>query len=468
MRACIIVAVAAGLCGCASAGTAPPRVTPDQLSALEARARRDTTDVDAQLRLAVAYRSQGRAQDALPVAQRALALRPGNARAALLVGLTQEDLGNLAQARDIYQGLSRTGPADLRSQLQARLVLLQRRETQVYVRSALAREAELARTPPRPHTVAVFPFRAPSDSVLSPLGRALSAMLITDLAQTDRLTVLDRTMVQVLLDEIRLGESGYVDEATAARGGRILGAERLVQGSLASAEERLQLDLAVLSLARPQPAAAPRVDTARKAPARPDRAAPRRPTPRRPETPAPKPAAPPEEQKAAPLTATRTTSMSEADQLDRLFEMEKRLALRLYAALGVELSPAERAAVTKRRTENLQALLAYGRGLQATDAGDYAAALRFFSESARLDPGVAPARQEVVASRALVTATRTTTDALAATATSVGMAAGTAALAAQEALTTLLRDPIAEILGNEGEMGKSTIELIIRRPGGAQ
>ena len=172
----------------------------------------------------------------------------------------------------------------------------------------------------------------------------------------------------------------------------------------------------------------------------------------------------PQEQKAAPLTATRTAALTEADELDRLFELEKRLALRIYSALGVELTPAERAAVTKRRTENLQALLAYGRGLQASDAGNYAAALRYFSEATRVDPGFAAARQQAVASRSMLAATRTTTDQLARTATVVTNATA----AAQATLTGLLRDPLAEILGNEGATGKSTIELVIRRPGGAE
>jgi phage/plasmid-associated DNA primase len=64
----------------------------------------------------------------------------------------------------------------------------------------------------------------------------------------------------------------------------------------------------------------------------------------------------------------------------------------------------------------------------------------------------------------MLAATRTTTDQLARTATVVTNATG----AAQATLTGLLRDPLAEILGNEGATGKSTIELVIRRPGGAE
>ena len=240
----VVVLACSGLCGCASAGgPAPGRPAPADLVGLEARARLDTLHIEPQLRLVTAYRDQGRLRDALPAAEGALARWPDNAQAALLVGVTREDLGDYRLARESYErALRTTRSARLRSELQQRLVLLQRRETQAAVKAALAREAELASAPPRPRTVAVFPLAvAAPDSIMVPLGRALTAMLITDLARTDRLTVLDRTLVQMLAEEIRLAEQGLVDERTAARGGRLLGAERIVQGSLAAQEERLRL-----------------------------------------------------------------------------------------------------------------------------------------------------------------------------------------------------------------------------------
>ncbi len=455
------------LSGCASAGPPAPRPpTPDQLARLEAQALRDTAGIDAQLRLASAYRAQGRLQEALAVAEKAAARRPDHARAALLAGLTREDLGDYAGARELYgRALRTTTSPRLRSELKSRLVLLQRRESQALVKDALARETELARTPPRPRSVAVFPLAVPGapDSVLEPLGRALTGMLIADLARTDRLTVLDRTVVQLLADEIRLAEVGYVDERTAARGGRLLGAERIVQGSLASAEDRLRLDAAVVLLA-PAPAPPPRADSA----AAPRRAEPRRQPPARKAPPAQPqkaaPAAPPRQAPAAAATL-RTARLSEADRLEALFDMQKRLTLRIYAAAGVELTPAERAAVMARPTDNVQAVLAYGRGLLATDAGDFDAAVRLFSEAARLDPAFAPARQEAAAARSLVGASQLTTQQLAAVAERAA-ATVQAAAAAVMPFVSLGRDALAELLGTEGTTARTGIELVIRRPGG--
>jgi len=410
--------------GCARVGSVSTRpASHAEIAALEARAIRDSTNVELQLRLASAYLSQERPGDALPPAERALESGgPTIPRAALLLGLAHEDLGDYRQAREYYnRALRLPGASRLRSQLRKRLVLLQQRETQAYVREALAREAELANTPPRPRTVAVFPLGVPApDSITGPLGYALTAMLITDLSQTDRLTVLERAVVQALLAEIQLGASGRVDERTAARGGRLLGAERIVQGSVVSADDELTLDAAVVRLGGTR--------------------------------------------EAAP---TGGGTVSERGRLARLFEMEKSLALKLYAALGIELTPAERAEVTKVRTENLQALIAYGRGLQASDAGDPAAALRFFSEANHLDPGFALAREQVATTQAVVAATSVTTQQLAAGASQL---AGMATTAWSKVLpfTTMMRDAVAELLGTEGLSIETAIDYFKSSPGGSQ
>jgi len=223
----------------------------------------------------------------------------------------------------------------------------------------------------------------------------------------------------MLLDEIQLAESGYVDERTAARGGRILGAERIVQGSLASDQDQLRIEAAVVRSGLAPEAA----------------------------------------------QAENRRLVTEADRLDRLFAMEKRLALGLYDALGIELTPAERAEVTRVPTENLQALLAYGRGLQALDAGDVPASARFFSEASRLDPGFAMAREGLAVTRAVSAAANVTTRQLAAAASDVA-ASAIAAWSMALPVATMMRDAIAELLGTEGLSVKTAIDYLSRDPGG--
>ena len=90
------------------------------------------------------------------------------------------------------------------------------------------------------------------------------------------------------------------------------------------------------------------------------------------------------------LTDVRTGAIAQAVDatapLSDVLAAEKALAFRLFDALGISLTPAERAAVEQRPTANLAALLAYGRGVQRQVEGDFRAARIEFQRAVRLDP----------------------------------------------------------------------------------
>jgi TolB-like protein len=272
--------------------------------------------------------------------------------------------------------------------------------------------------------VAVFPYQfVGADPDLRPLGRALAELLVTDLGVTPRLRVLERAQVQMLVDELRLAESGRVDAATAARGGRMLGAERVVHGSLDGSEAAIQLETSIVRVT--------------------DGAWPG---------------------ETAPAAAgARAVQLSEADRLQQLIAMQKRLALRIFASLGVQLTEAERERVTRKPTENIMALIAYGRGLEAEDRGDFAAAARYFAESARLDPAFGAARQSSQRATATAAAAGIGTGQLAAL--EPDFAPGPRDGAADEFFLPppMNRDAAAEILRTEGVGSPTVLELIIRR-----
>ncbi len=75
------------------------------------------------------------------------------------------------------------------------------------------------------------------------------------------------------------------------------------------------------------------------------------------------------------------------------------LALRMYDAFGVVLTPAERAAVEQGPAPTLAALLAYGSGLRDESRGDVASAALHYDDAARLDRAFAGARARVAAGR---------------------------------------------------------------------
>ena len=151
--------------------------------------------------------------------------------------------------------------------------------------------------------------------------------------------------MQALADEIALGASGAVDSGSVVRAGRLMRAGTVVNGLiLQEGTSRLTLD--------------------------------------------------------ARLVTVSTGSLGEgttvSNTLDALFAMEKQLAFALFDRLGVQLTPAERQLVERRPTTNLNAFLAYSRGLQASDDGRFEDAAKYFDNARSMDPsfGLAAVRAQ--------------------------------------------------------------------------
>lgn len=119
------------------------------------------------------------------------------------------------------------------------LTLLDREAARRFVqRVAAAENSGPARPTDRLH-VAVLPFssRAAGAAAAASAGgaafnRAVAAMIVVDLAKVPELTLLERDKVELLTQEMKLGDSALVDPATAARPGRLLGAGTVVAGSV--------------------------------------------------------------------------------------------------------------------------------------------------------------------------------------------------------------------------------------------
>jgi hypothetical protein len=248
-------------------------------------------------------------------------------------------------------------------------------------------------------------------------------LLTTDLAQTDRLRVLERSQVQVLTDEMALVRENFVDPATAARTGRMLRSAHIVQGRIDGSQSDLTVQAQVVATESPR-------DTA-----------------------------------SGPIR--------QGGGIARLFDMEKQIALGVYNRLGIQLTVAERQRVDRRATANVQALIAFGFGLESRDAGNYAEAVRQFTRATQFDPGFDQARalRDEAERRSRTPAATQEMARAAASSFDVTLTAWQRARLGIEALESAIpnpqvRDPIVEVLGTEG-LGRGTgIDLIIRRPVG--
>ena len=216
-------------------------------------------------------------------------------------------------------------------------------------RAAVAAEAgrDVASIPAR--TLAVTPFAiSMRDTALAPLAYGLADLLTTDLARSSQLQLVDRIALDATLRELRLVETGRVDPATAPRVGRVVGARRLIVGSLAQPDGRTLgiqarvADVATTELQRNVAATAP---------------------------------------------------------IDDILRAEKELAFRIFDALGVRLTPAERVAVEQRQTQNLAALLAFGRGVRYELEGRLDPAAESYIAALRQDPGFQRAAERLTAIR---------------------------------------------------------------------
>jgi TolB-like protein len=349
MRPWRVIPLAATLGVLAAACSSPPPpgpVTPEQLPALEAERAQHPNDPSLLTRIGIGYFDAKNYPLALDALKGALAVEPTNYSATVYLGLTQEASGDLKGARQSFTSAQRLASTeDQRKELAGRMSLLTVEELRQSAREAIAQESVLSQQPPTSNTVAVFPFSyLGSNPELKPLERGLTYLVITDLSKVKSLTLLERTQVQSLVDEMGLTQSGAVDPATGARSGRLLRAQDVVQGALqdAGANDRLKLDANVV----------------------------------------------------ATLSTSVVATGSSANQLPQLFDMEKAVVFQLLQKLGIALSAAEQRAISERPTADMQAFLAFSRGLMAEDQGDYQAAASAYQSATSRDPNFRVAREK--------------------------------------------------------------------------
>ncbi|MCC6620023.1 MAG: hypothetical protein IT385_02135 [Deltaproteobacteria bacterium] len=202
--------------------------------------------------------------------------------------------------------------------------------------AALASPAAAA--PPGPLRMAVLDFtNAAPDPAWDALGKGLQSMMTTDLADLastrDDIQIVERARLVDIQGELKLGASGAVDKATAAKIGKLAGATHLVAGSFTVVGSKMRLDARLIAV------------------------------------------------QGGDVTLPAS---AEGDK-DAFFELEKDLVKKLVDAVGVKLQPKERAKLNQVHTADLEAFRAYSEGIAQFDAKKYQAALDNLEKAARID-----------------------------------------------------------------------------------
>tara|TARA_R110002096_G_scaffold434832_1_gene658044 strand:- start:21875 stop:24457 length:2583 start_codon:yes stop_codon:yes gene_type:complete len=196
-----------------------------------------------------------------------------------------------------------------------------------------------ANATPKP-TIAVSYFENNTgDDQYSPLARGLADMLITDLSSIAGAQIVERAKLNLLLDEIELSKSPFIDPATAVKMGRGLGARYIITGSFVSMEPKMRIDARIIDV----------------------------------------------------TTGKIVHSAQVEGPVSEFFLLEKELALTLTEGIGIKLSAKENAKLGRVATDSFEAFSAWSKGLEAMDRGQIEVARRALDKALESDSGFGPA-----------------------------------------------------------------------------
>ena len=184
--------------------------------------------------------------------------------------------------------------------------------------------------------VAVLPLeKGAGEQAYDGLGKALAGMILTDLAGVPGLALVERERLDAVLEEIELGERGFLDRRTAQKAGKGLGADLLLVGSYSVVDGTLAIDARLVGVGSGEVVRA----------------------------------------------AASQGPVSDFVGVEKAVVDEVLDGAALDVAAGVR-----RRIYVQTPTEDFEALVEYGRGLQAEDEGRLEEARAFYEKAAARDP----------------------------------------------------------------------------------
>lgn len=176
------------------------------------------------------------------------------------------------------------------------------------------------------------------------LQKGLAAMMISELAQNPNLRLVDRENIQSMISEQDLGKDGRVDNATAAKIGKLVGAKYMIMGSFADFYGRFRIDARLVDV------------------------------------------------ETGEIMKT-VTSDPKDNKRDDMFRILQNVSLKLMEGTKLPQLTSTQASAVKARTVPTEALSYYSRALVYQDRGDKTKAAEFFSKALDIFPNYTEAQQ---------------------------------------------------------------------------
>jgi len=323
------------------------------LEALTDALNEDPTNPKIHRDLGIAYYKNGQYEQAIDELKKAKQRLKKDSHVVFYLGLTYEQLELYDEAIAEYANYTQLRRfSRMRRQIQQRIQWLIRQQADQWAkeRMKMEKEIDVASIPDNTIAVTYFkPFQVSKD--LEPLHKGLTDLLIIDLSLVKSLKVVERMKLKEIYDELGLSSTDLVDQSTAPRMGKLLGANSLVTGiftGLPGEQWRIDPTLGLVKLGEFQ------------------------------------------------------ALESVEGQLRRFLQVEKRLVLQTLDSLNIELTQEERDSIQENvPTESLQAFLAYSKGLDYTDRGMYPEAAREFENAISLDPKFNQAKEHLTGAKLL-------------------------------------------------------------------
>ena len=321
--------------------------SPVEVSPLERIVREDSTDVEAVARLATGYLAEGRAEDARAILSATHRRVPGEPTILVALGVVEQALEMYASAADRYRRYLDMGGGALSESVRARLDAIRNEALRAEMRALLASravgsESEVSDGSPEPSLdadrVVILPFVTPvDDPELQALGTGLTWKLARDLGR-EGLDVVDRNMVRALVDVLEVPTSEGTELSLALDVGGLLGAAHVI----------------VARLERVNPEALSWMATT---------------------------------VSRDPGGRIRVAPVEGRSGLSHILDLESYLAeLARRSIEGEPLMPRPGQLSARGSPSNPEALLAFGRGLQAMDSGAHAQAESALEAAGAADP----------------------------------------------------------------------------------